>query len=556
MIALASNVNIDPLARVLGRGEAYCCPYNGFMSELLDARSRLADSDIDRILLFLDAEVLLGQDFYALPTQQMQQRVSDDLDAILQAVDAYLARRPDVAMIIGNLALPPHTFITHIESHSDTGFHPLEERLNAMITGFVRERTNCLCLDWRKLVREHGYAQLHDERFWYAGRIRLTGGAFDAIARELGSLLTAHSGAARKVLVVDGDNTLWGGVLGEDGPDGIALSEEGLGKAYRDFQHAIKAVKETGVLLALCSKNNDSEVRELFAGHPMMVLSHDDFAATKVGWSPKVASLAQMAEELSLGLDAFVVVDDSPVERAMIRERLTEVAVPDFPGDPALLKSWLLAKVVPEYFPRLFLTDEDLHRSERYRANAARRELAQGLDLDGFIRGLAIRVRVRVDDMSSCRRIAQLTQKTNQFNLTTRRYSEAEVAGFIAAPDCAVFTLDYEDRFGMEGTVGVAISRSGSEIATIDTFLLSCRVIGRNVEFALLAEVVSHAMREWGLSRVRGAFIRTKRNEPAAGFFAEAGMAPLSEGIYEAESERLLAGLLKRSTALEVSENG
>ena len=420
----------------------------------------------------------------------------------------------------------------------------LEDKLNNQLKKAVQGLANVLILDMgQRILRCHGWDGITDPKFWYLGRIPYSHKGFEAMAREITQLVRAHRGQSKKVLVLDLDNTLWGGVVGEEGISGIALSEDGVGKAFRDFQREIKALKSMGVLLTLCSKNNEADALEVFESHPMMVLKKQDLAAMEINWEPKAANIQRLAHRLGLGLDAFVFIDDNPVEREWVQTSLPQVSVPDFPKDPTDLVPWFLQKVVLSHFPKRYLTREDLGKTEQYQKNAQRHDLAQTLDMDTFIQNLDIKLTLHTQPTDLAQRLAQMTQKTNQFNLTTRRYTEADIQNFMAAKDCSIFALEYEDKFGKEGIVGEAIVRREGKTARLDTFLLSCRVIGRRVEKDFFHRILDHLKEE--TDTILGEYIPSPKNTMVGDFYPGLGLTPLpGETIHRFTGE--ISPLLKR----------
>jgi FkbH-like protein len=257
---------------------------------------------------------------------------------------------------------------------------------------------------------------------------------------------------------LDLDNTLWGGIIGEDGIEGIKLSEDGIGKVYRDFQFLIKGLKDIGIPLGIVSKNNINDAKEVFEKHPMMVLKFEDFIIKKINWNNKVDNIKEIAKELNLGVDSFVFIDDNPVERDIVRQYLPEVVVPDFPEKEITeLPEWFINEIIYNYFARTTLTEEDKEKTEQYKSNLERKKLMKKLNIDDFIDSLKIKLNFYVNDKRFIERTAQQTQKTNQFNLTTRRYTVMDIEKFINSEEYIVFNLEYEDKFGNEGIIGTAI---------------------------------------------------------------------------------------------------
>jgi FkbH-like protein len=348
-----------------------------------------------------------------------------------------------------------------------------------------------------------------------------------AFPEELGSLLAteyAATGAAlrglvRKCLVLDLDDTLWGGVVGELGPDGIQIGPSYPGNIYQAIQHAARRAHEDGVLLALNSSNNEADAWQVFERRKDMVLERRHFSAYRINWRDKVDNLREMADELNLGLDSIVVLDNDPVHQAWIEERLPEVHV--IPASDAL--DMLQALAAGRLFAGYRSTAQDRARPQSYVAAARRRtEETAAADRETFLAGLGLTVNVGRATPDALPRLAQMAQRTNQFNLTTRRYTESQIAALCASPEVEVLWAACCDRFADEGITGLAILRGPGDEWLIDTFLLSCRVLGRGVERALAAAVCRTAAAR-GVRHLRGEYIRTPRNTPAADFYREIG---------------------------------
>jgi FkbH-like protein len=381
-------------------------------------------------------------------------------------------------------------------------------------------------LDYDALVARHGRARWHDERKWLTARMPIASDCLPIFASALARALLALRGPPRKVLVLDLDNTLWGGIVGEDGFAGLKLSAEHPGAAYQAVQRAAKDLAARGVLLAVASKNNPADAAEVLEKHPGMLLRPRDFAAQRINWNDKAQSLREIAAELNLGTDALVFMDDNPAERERIRGELPEVYVLELPEDPM---SWAAALRDCPGFERAATTDEDRARAQQYAEQRQRAALSQTAgSVDEYLRSLEMVLRIARVGPVSLARAAQLTQKTNQYNLTTRRRSEDELRALLAQPGAAAFTYAVADRFGDNGIVGLAIVRSQGAALQLDTFLMSCRVIGRTVETAMLAHLLRHA-RASGASHLEGWFTPTAKNAPARDFYPTHGFTRLEE---------------------------
>jgi FkbH-like protein len=329
------------------------------------------------------------------------------------------------------------------------------------------------------------------------------------------------------VLCTDLDNTLWGGVLGEDGPEGIATGSTFPGNSYLEYQRYLKQLSSRGILLAIVSKNNEADVREAFQVRGAdLALTLDDFVAAKISWNEKAEAIRELAQQLSLGLDSFVFVDDNPVECEAIRQQLPEVAV----VEATVTEPWKLVEMLAEqsFFDAAVVTGDDINRLSEYKAQAQRAELAGSAgNRDEFLASLGIVCTFQSALLAPLARAVQLLAKTNQFNLTTRRRSAAEVEEFAAAQSAQAVVVRVRDRFGDAGVVGLALARNQGDSCHIDSLLLSCRVIGRGIETALLAYLGENA-RHTGARRLIGEFIETKKNAPCATFYSDHGFTQLA----------------------------
>lgn len=358
-----------------------------------------------------------------------------------------------------------------------------------------------------------GRQQFYDLRNLHWTRQPFSEAGVVLLSRHVASGLRALTTGPCKVLVLDLDNTLWGGVVGEVGPLGVELGDSPRGEAFRAFQRHIKALAQQGVVLAVCSKNNDADAREPFRHNPDMVLQLGDIASFVASWEPKPEGLKRIAAELRLGLDSFVFFDDSPFEREMVRQALPEVRVVNVPEDPV---GYVAALQEGLWFEAVALTQEDRQRSQLYQAEALRRELqADASDVDSYLVSLNMVADVRPVVESDMARVVQLLAKTNQFNLTTRRHGADDVRRLVAEPNSVSLTLRLSDRFADHGLVAVVLAAAepGAEAPTllIDTLLMSCRVIGRTVEACLMRQLVRQAQ-ELGYTRVVGIYQPTAKN--------------------------------------------
>jgi FkbH-like protein len=410
--------------------------------------------------------------------------------------------------------------------------HAWRTRVKTMIaSALTATLASTTFLDLDETLATLGRERFFDRRLWYTARFPFSPAAAQDVVRRIVTVATVLRRPRAKVIALDADNTLWGGVVGEEGIDGIALGPDYPGNAYVAFQRRLLDYQQRGFLLALCSKNNERDVLEVLRQHPHQLLREEHFAAMRVNWSPKPENLQALAEELSLGLDAFVFVDDSVHECLAVKQSLPDVEVVQLPARALDVPACL------DRIPRLetvALTEEDRRKTEMYAQERQRRTLAAATtDLASYLRSLQMEMSVGVDDARQIRRIAQLTQKTNQFTLTTRRYSEEDIARLMQADDAMVVHFSLRDVFGESGLVGVAIVRLVSAgTAELDSLLMSCRVIGRKAETAFLESVLALA-RQRDVKQVLADYLPTAKNALVAGFLTDHGFREQADGRFE-----------------------
>lgn len=401
---------------------------------------------------------------------------------------------------------------------------------NAALRAACRARNGWNFFDFTRLVRLHGQQEMYDARLDLLARIPLSATGMQRLAKRLAAHWAAVIGKTKKVLALDCDNTLWGGVVGEDGIEGVQIGDDGLGRGYLAFQRSILQLESRGVLLAICSRNNPEDVEEVFARRPEMAIPRNSIAAVHIGWGSKPEGLSALARTLGVGLDSFVFVDDNPAEREEVRQALPEVSVPEFPPDPADLGSFGYA-LGWEYFCRVRVGDEDRSKTDQYRLKADIETYAEGFaDHDAFLKSLEMRLTISVNDPNLLPRAAQLCQKTNQFNLTLKRYNLGQLSALVGEDTTFLFMGLLNDRFGNHGWTALAIIRRRSSQAAwaIDSFLMSCRIIGRGVEQVFLKSCIDYLQHIDNLP-VYATFIRGPRNLPASEFLQEVGFEELRE---------------------------
>jgi FkbH-like protein len=401
-------------------------------------------------------------------------------------------------------------------------------------TAFRESIPSSLFFDLDESLLRIGRESFFDLRFWYSAQFPFTARAAREVSRKIIGLGAALKFPKAKVIALDADNTLWGGVIGEDGMAGIALGPDYPGRAFVDFQRRLLDFQQRGFLLALCSKNNPADLDQVLREHPHQVLRDRHFAARRVNWESKPDNLVSLAKELNLGLDSIIFVDDSSHECAAVRYALPLVEVIQTPARAVDLPLCL------EQVPRLevfSLTDEDLAKTEMYAQERRRRTLLEtsertGAGIGQYLESLAMKMTISLDCGDHLTRLSQLTQKTNQFNLTTRRYDEHRMREFISGDRWLVADFSLADVFGDSGIVGLAIvALREDRRAELDTFLMSCRVIGREAEGAFL-HILLKLLAEKGIREVVAEFAPTAKNGLAKDFLPEQGFVPSEDGRY------------------------
>ena len=375
-------------------------------------------------------------------------------------------------------------------------------------------------VDTDAIAAQFGKAAWFDDRNWYWAKIALSSRALPALARHSAAVLSARAGLSRRCLVLDLDNTLWGGVIGEDGLAGIRLGSGPDGEAYQEFQRQIKALSDRGVILAVCSKNDAKIAREPFLQHPEMILRLEDFAVFEATWEPKSEAIQRVAQLLGLGLSSLTFVDDNPYEREQVRTALPDVDVVDLPDDPA---GYAAALAAYPYLELASFTPEDRDRSRQYQARSAARQLKEEVaSLAEYQSQLNMVATLSPVEPINLDRAVQLINKTNQFNLTTRRRNREEVVQLLAQDNVEIFLARLRDCFADHGIVVVAIGIQDETSLEIDTLLMSCRVIGRELERVVINEMIERARRR-GCTEVRGWYLPTERNALVANLYSRAG---------------------------------
>ncbi|MDP9202134.1 MAG: HAD-IIIC family phosphatase [Gemmatimonadota bacterium] len=534
-IGVLRNYTVEPLLPIMEvelaregiMTRTYVGDFDAVAADALNPESRLAQFDPQAVILALWLEGLSPSLVGRFPSLEPDEVVGEThrlLTYVREMIEG-IRRFSQAPILLNNFPLPARPALGILDAQSEDSQAESFLSLNRGVRVIAKEVGNVFIVDYMSLIASVGMAEAFDERNWVHRGSPMGPRALVPIGREYAKFFLALRGKARKCIVVDCDNTLWGGIIGEDGMQGIQLGEGHPGSTYTALQRELLNLHDRGVLIALCSKNNEADVFEVLRSHSGMLINEAHIAAHRVNWEDKAANIRAIANELNIGLDSLVFVDDSVFECDLVRQQLPEVAVVELRKDFGSLASQLARY---GYFDSLGASKEDRLRTAHFKAETGRRELrSSASSLEEYLERLAMVAEIGPATDEVVPRIAQLTQKTNQFNLTTRRYTETDIRRFMEADSKEVLYLRLRDNVADLGIVGVAILQVSDGIAEIDSFLISCRALGRGVESVLLEELRLRA-EERGCTRMRGVYIPTAKNPQVATFYQSAGFAPES----------------------------
>jgi FkbH-like protein len=486
--------------------ECIASNYDQPVQDLLNSDSLIHRFNADAILLALDARALPIPAKLGAPTHDVVNKILDYMRLILEGVRA----NGNAACIVQTFPSPAERILGSYDRSLPGSPFSVLGSVNLALGDLV-QRAGGVLLDVAALAESVGLVNWHSAAAWNLAKFQFSEACIPLYADYVCRTIAAMRGKSRRCLVLDLDNTLWGGVIGDDGLPGIQVAQgDPTGEAFLDFQRYLLTLRNAGVVLAVSSKNNDETARLPFRQHPEMLLREEHFAAFRANWNDKPSNLLAISKELSLGLDSLVFVDDNPFERELVRRTFPQVAVPEMPEDPALYSLTLSSA---GYFEAISFSSEDSNRADFYQGNAMRAALqSQVTDIESYLESLQMEIWFQPFEETGRKRIAQLINKSNQFNLTTRRYTEADVAAFEASPEFFTLQIRLKDTFGDNGMISVVICRAISDSEwVIDTWLMSCRVLGRRVEHMVLKEILLRASQK-GILYLRGYYVPTGRN--------------------------------------------
>ena len=512
----AGYLNNDPDGPLV---HAHTAPYGQVMQTLTDFSLPCWQESPDFVIVWTQPQSVLGS------FKSFLEYSRSPVDRVMEEVDAFCRLLTSVSERARAILVPTWVVSAYnrglgmIDLKDSQGIANVLTRANLRLVDNLQAAANTYVLNAQRWMELAGAKNAYNPKLWYMGKIGFGNEVFKQAASDVKAALRGLAGQARKIILLDLDETLWGGIVGDVGWEGITLGgHDPIGEAFADFQHALKALKNRGLLLGIVSKNDESIALEAISRHPEMILRPDDFAGWRINWTDKAQNIVSLISELNLGLQSVVFIDDNPVERSRVRETLPEVLVPEWPQDRQLYKKALLELTC---FDVPSITGEDAERTLMYAAERKRVAMRDEVkSFDEWLRTLDTRVIVESLNAPNLPRAAQLINKTNQMNLTTRRMTEAELLSWANQDNHRLWTFRVVDKFGDAGLTGIASIEFDHDTATVVDFVLSCRVMGRRIEETMLHQVASQAAR-LGIKQVRATYIPTPKNRVCQDFWKE-----------------------------------
>ncbi len=499
--------------------DLYEADYQQADAQIFNKESDLYIKNPGFVILHQSTEHLL-KTFYDYPLPERNQFAEGQLKIIAERYRAMAVNMSARVLVNSFIELDDGIFGNYAAKES-TSFLYQVRKLNILLMDFVRQHPNLFIYDLASLQGKWGYGNIFDPKMYYQADIVFSLDFLIPVAKSITDIILAVTGSFKKAIVTDLDNTLWGGIIGDDGIEGIEIGSLGMGKAYSEFQQWLKELKNRGILIAVCSKNTESIAKEPFISHPDMVLHLEDIAVFVANWETKVENIRDIQSVLNIGMDSMVFIDDNPFEREMVKSAIPEILVPSLPEDPV---EWLGYLRGLNLFETASFTEEDQVRTTQYQVEQKRENSQQRFGNEQeFLESLDMISVVGPFDRFSIPRIAQLSQRSNQFNLRTIRYTEEQVLAISNSPEYLTHSFTLEDRFGKYGLICAIILKAISKTEVfVDTWIMSCRVLKRGMENMSLNTIVALAGKH-GYKKIVGEYIPTKKNEIVKNHFRDLG---------------------------------
>ena len=524
----------------------YVGSYGQYFQEIMGEGSGLKSFAPDMIFLFLDMRELEPEIVHSFGMLNVERKkeLRDNILKHIRDWTAAASKHIGGTLIVSNFAMPAYTQNGLADQTDSSGEMRFYYDLNIRLAEMFANDQSVMLFDLSKLTIKFGWEQIFDPKLYYMAKMLWSERFLPVVADEILRTIIAVRGMARKCLVLDLDNTLWGGIIGEDGVRGVKVGMgDPVSEAFLAFQLKVKTLKYRGILLAICSKNNESDVQEIFALRTEMPLSLDDFAASRINWENKAENIRSIALELNIGLDSIVFIDDNPAECALVRDLMPEVLTLQLPELPETMCAMI--DQIPVFEKRTVL-ETDRQKTEQYRKNQQRQQLKNQINnLNDYLYSLQTEIVIKQPAEEDLERVHQLFTKTNQFNVTTIRYSLSEVANIYNNKENDLFIISAMDKFGDLGIVGLYLVRCRGTVATVDSFILSCRAMGRGIEDAIMNHLKQRCFERRNVETIEADYFPTKKNMPVENFFENQGFALYGKEVDGSKHYRLTKELSK-----------
>jgi FkbH-like protein len=534
-VAYLANHTIDSLSRYTSvncatKGQfvaSYIGAFNQFFQEVLTPDSGLIKAKPNLIFLSLLLRELSPQISTCFIKMTHEER-SLEIERIVKQLKEWseiTKLHTEATILISNFARPTYSQAGVADLQQNLGEAEFYAELNLALLKTFRDDQRVFIFDMDHTLARYGKSRSYNAKMYHLAKIEWNEAVYSLMSTELWRYIFAIKASAKKCLVLDLDNTLWGGIVGEDGVHGIKIGHgDAEGEAYLEFQHTVRSLLERGVILAICSKNNPEDVEDVFNTRSEMLLHKDDFSSIQINWDYKHVNIQKIASELNIGLDSIVFVDDNPAECAMVKEALPEVTTVHLADDPSHFSESIMRL---SEFEKLFITSEDKAKLDQYQQNYKRKQHKLDIgNIDDYLKSLGTKVLIEPATKKHLPRIHQLFSKTNQFNLTTIRYSPSDIETFLYSDQWNLNIVQVQDNFGDLGIVGLYLIEHNDSIARIDSFVLSCRALGRGIETCIMNTIKQDILLSGKCTVLHGLFRQTAKNMPASTFFTDQGFEP------------------------------
>ena len=540
-IAIMGNSSTQHLATAI-KGYGYLenfnfeildADYNQIDAEIMDENSETYNFNPDYILIYMSTEKIY-EDFCRIDISS-RDMFADNMIEKIKNYWQMINTRTNTNIIQFNFVENDDRIFGNFSNKLPNSFIYQIRKLNYLLMELSSNVKNSFLIDLNNLQSTYGRKELYDDKLYYIAKMPISTNMLPEVAKQVIDVIKALTGKFKKCVILDLDNTLWGGVIGDDGLKSIQIGELGLGHAFSDFQVWLKELKNRGIILAICSKNNEDIAKEPFEKHPEMVLKLDDISMFVANWEDKASNIKHIQETINIGMDSIVFIDDNPFERNLVKSIIPDITVPELPEDPALYLSYLKSL---NLFETASFSENDKDRTKQYQAEVGRETLKSGFnDFNDYLKSLEMVATVHEFEEFEIPRISQLTQRSNQFNLRTIRYTESEIEEIANNDNYITLSFSLKDKFGDYGLISLAIMKKNEDKSLfIDSWLMSCRVLKRGMEEFIINSVIDKA-REEGFNKVVGEYIKTPKNAMVEHIYSNLGFTDLGNGRFEANTE-------------------